>query len=84
MISVLGQVGGRSGLMCSDVIEGILGNVIVVVRLALGSEVIENRSYHRINAHSALVCQAFQFLELCVGKFQDKRAHGYVPLMCFS
>jgi len=38
MIGALGQIGWRFGLMCFDVIEGILGDVI----LALGREVIED------------------------------------------
>jgi hypothetical protein len=75
MIGVLGQVGWRLGLMRFDVIEGILGDVVI----ALGSEVIEDLSHQRINTRPSLVCQAFQFVELCVGKFQDERAHRLLP-----
>jgi hypothetical protein len=49
---MLGQVGGRSGLMRFDVIEGILSDVI----LALGSEVIEGLAYQRINTRPTLLC----------------------------
>jgi len=52
MIGVLGQVGWRSGLVCFDVIEAILGDVI----LALGSEVIEDLSHQRINSRPSLLC----------------------------
>src|SRR6266478_2230457 len=83
MISVLGQVGWRSGLMCSDVVKGIVHNVIAVGCLALGSEVLKDLTHQRIDTRPSLLCQAFQFLMLCVGKFQDERAHGLLPLISF-
>ena len=55
-----------------DVIEGISSDVI----LALGSKVIEDFAHQCINTRPSLLGQAFQFLDLCVGKFQDERAHG--------
>jgi hypothetical protein len=51
MISVLGEVGWRSGLMCFDGIEGILSDVI----FTLGSEVIEDFVHQRINTRPALL-----------------------------
>jgi hypothetical protein len=80
MVGVLGQVGWRSGLMRFDGIEKIAGDVI----LALGSEVIEDLAYQHINTRPALLGQAFQFVELCVGKFQDERTHELLPLISFS
>jgi hypothetical protein len=80
MVGVLGQVGWRSGLMRFNVIERIVGDVI----LALGSEVIENLAHQRINTRPALLGQAFQFVELRVRQFQDERAHELLPLISFS
>ena len=51
--------------MCFDGIEGIVSDVI----FTLGSEVIEDVAHQRITTRPALLCQAFQFVELCVGKF---------------
>jgi hypothetical protein len=79
MIGVLGQVGWCSGLMCFDVIERIVSDSI----LALGSEVIENLAHQCIKTHPPLLRQAFQLVELRVGQFQDKCAHGLLPLLFF-
>jgi hypothetical protein len=48
-----------------DGIKGILRDVI----FAPGSEVIEDFTHQHINARSTLLGQAFQFVELCIGKF---------------
>src|SRR4030095_4669284 len=63
-----------------DGIKGILRDVIVT----LGSEVIEDFAHQHINAHPTLLGQAFQFVELCVGKFDNECAHGLLPLLSFS
>jgi len=51
--------------MCFDGIEGIVRDVI----FTLGSAVIEDVVHQRINTRPAQLCQAFQFVELCVGRF---------------